>query len=301
MRLQYLKFNTIPAMETKHLDFEFNIADCEIFRNRNLKSSELHTHFFDEIAIILGGSAVHVVGKEKYPLIRGDVFVVHGEQKHGHKKLHKFDVLNIIYKKSLFSEIEKELEDQPGFNTLFVHEPCFRKFHKFKARLHLNPHQLNFILGIIDQMVQERDSRRPGFKKTIEYLFRILIINLCRCYEEIDAPHSKKLFAIGRVIDFMEEKFAEEITLSTLANHASTSESTFARAFKNMTGCTPIDYLIRLRVEKAAEMMEKNSDIRVIDVSAASGFCNSSYFTRKFKAIIGMSPMEYLKKRRGSE
>jgi len=46
-------------------------------------------------------------------------------------------------------------------------------------------------------------------------------------------------------------------------------------------------------------MMEKNNDIRIIDASLATGFWNSSYFTRKFKAVIGMTPMEYLKKQRG--
>jgi len=47
--------------------------------------------------------------------------------------------------------------------------------------------------------------------------------------------------------------------------------------------------------------MEKNSNIRVIDASSATGFWNSSYFTKKFKAVIGMTPMEYLKKQRGTK
>jgi len=96
----------------------------------------------------------------------------------------------------------------------------------------------------------------------------------------------------------MEENLTKQISLSMLAKRAHASESTFSRAFKRITGCTPIDYLIRLRIEKAAEMMEKNSDIRIIDASSATGFDNSSYFTRKFKAVIGMTPLEYLKKQR---
>ena len=172
-------------MKIKHLVIPFDYGDCESRDDPNLKSAEPHTHAFDEIAIILGGSSVHVVGKDQYPLMRGDVFVIHGNQIHGNKKLYNFHVLNIIYKRELFEVVRKELESFPGFRTLFVHEPCFRKFHKFKARLHLNPHQLSYVKGIIDQMTEERNSKRPGFKKIIEYLFRVLIVNLCRCYTEI--------------------------------------------------------------------------------------------------------------------
>ena len=44
--------------------------------------------------------------------------------------------------------------------------------------------------------------------------------------------------------------------------------------------------------------MENNSKIRVIDAAMNTGFENSSYFTLKFKSIIGISPSEYLKKQR---
>jgi len=285
-------------MKTQHLKIPFDYGDCDIREDHNLLSAEPHTHAFDEIAIVLGGTSVHVVGKDQYPLMRGDVFVIHGNQVHGNKKLSNFHILNIIYKRELFNVVRKELEDFPGFRTLFVHEPCFRKYHKFKSRLHLTPHQLNYIKSIVDQITEERESKRPGFKTIIEYLFRVLIINLCRCYTEIGTPHSKELLKISSAIDFMEQNYFGKISLSKMANRAHISESTFSRAFKRMTGCTPIDYLIRLRIEKAADMMVKNSNISVINTALNTGFDNSSYFTRKFKAVIGITPMEYLKKQR---
>jgi len=145
-------------MKIKHLEFGFDFADCELYADPNLQLLPPHTHSFDEISIVLGGSAVHVVGKDQYPLMRGDVFVVHGNQIHSHIKLSNFHIFNIIYKRDFFEKITNELDGLPGFRTLFIHEPCFRKYHKFKAKLHLNPHQLNYIISIIDQMIEARKT-----------------------------------------------------------------------------------------------------------------------------------------------
>ena len=128
----------------------------------------------------------------------------------------------------------------------------------------------------------------------------MLLIDLCRCYSNIDTPHSKQLFTVGKTIDFLEKNYSNEISLSFLARRVQMPESTFARIFKKMTGCSPIDYLIKLRIEKAVEMMDKNSGLSVTDIALSTGFWNSSYFTRKFKKIMGMTPVEYRKKHAGS-
>ena len=116
-----------------YLNFKFENGNCLISESINLPEGKLHSHSFDEVAIVLAGTSVHIVGKEEYPLMRGDVFIIHGDQVHGNKKLSKFHVLNILYTRDFFETVKKELETVSGFNTLFVYEPCFRKYHKFKA------------------------------------------------------------------------------------------------------------------------------------------------------------------------
>ena len=97
----------------------------------------------------------------------------------------------------------------------------------------------------------------------------------------------------------MENNYAQEISTIILSKKAGMSESPFRHFFKDITGLPPIDYLIRLR-EKAAKMMAKDSSIRVINASASTVFDNSAYFTRKFKKIMKITPMKYLKKQRES-
>jgi len=284
-----------------YLTFPFEDCNCGLEDSVNLPEGQPHTHSFDEIAIVLGGTSIHVVGKEEYPLMRGDVFVIHGNQVHGNEKLSNFHVLNIVYKRDFFETVKKELENVAGFNTLFVHEPCFRKYHKFKARLHINPRQLYIVTHFVELLKEEIDNKLPGYEQIVDYLFKTIVINLCRYYSEVDTPHSKSLLKVGQTIDFMEKNFAEEITLQMLAEKAGMSTAVFLRAFKKITNCTPVDDLIRMRIEKAAKMMEEKSDIRVIDVSTGTGFWNSSYFSKKFKDIMGTTPTDYLKKMRGRE
>ncbi len=95
-------------------------------------------------------------------------------------------------------------------------------------------------------------------------------------------PRSIGLVKISSAIDYMEKNYPEEISVNHLANKADMASSTFRRIFKQTTGLTPTDFLIHLRIEKAAKMiLQKN--VKITDASLASGFWNSSYFTRKFK------------------
>ena len=288
-------------MKTLHSVYDFEHGDLRLMEDHNLKLAAMHTHSFDEIAIVLGGTSLHMIGKEEYPLIRGDVFVIHGDQAHGNKKMSNFHIFNIIFERTYFENISKKLENFPCFKMLFYYEPCFRKNQKFKARLHLNPHQLNYIMHLLELMKEERNALRPGHKIIIKNLFEMLLIDLCRCYSNIDTPHSKQLFTVGKTIDFLEKNYQNEISLSFLARRVQMPESTFARIFKKMTGCSPIDYLIKLRIEKAVEIMDKNSGLSITDIAMSTGFWNSSYFTRKFKKIMGMTPMAFLKKQRESK
>jgi len=96
----------------------------------------------------------------------------------------------------------------------------------------------------------------------------------------------------------MEQNYSQPILMTDLARMVNLGVSAFRHSFKYLTGLSPKDYLIRFRIEQAAEMMVDNSKIKVIDASIAVGFDNSSYFSRKFKEIIGMSPIKFLKNQR---
>lgn len=105
-------------------------------------------------------------------------------------------------------------------------------------------------------------------------------------------PRTIRDSRIQTVIDFMEANLQREISFSDLADAANLSPSHFFRVFKTQTGYSPWEYLIRVRVEKARELLRRSS-LSVKEVMAMAGFNTKSNFTRQFKRYFGLPPVEY--------
>lgn len=274
------------------------VRDCIVYREKSQPPLETHTHENDELVFVFGGTGIHEVDDERYPLIRGDVFVIRGNHAHGFDETNNLHLEMVLYVRALFNSLKKEFMELPGFLTLFLLEPRYRKHHKFKAKLHLSPKELNEISRLLKVMWEEQETKRTGYKSIIKHLLGVVITLVCRYYSDTDSPKSKSLLKLGSAINFIEKNYTESVSVIELSKQAGMPESTFRHSFKKTIGISPIDYLIRFRIEKATEMMAKNSKIKVIDVAMKVGFDNSSYFARKFKEVTGVTPINYLKQQR---
>jgi AraC-like DNA-binding protein len=70
------------------------------------------------------------------------------------------------------------------------------------------------------------------------------------------------------------------------------SERSFYRAFSMATGESPLTYLQKLRLTKAAEILQ-STDKNVTEVAFECGFNDSSYFARQFRRVFGVSPRQF--------
>jgi len=274
------------------------VHDCIVYREKSQVPLEAHTHDNDELVFVFGGTGIHEIDDERYPLIRGDVFVLRGNHAHGFDETNNLYLEMVLYAHDFFDSLKKEFSELPGFLTLFILEPRYRKHHKFKAKLHLSPKELSEVSRLLKIMWEEQEAKRTGYKAIIKHLFGIVITLVCRYYSETESPKSKSLLKLSFAISFMERNYTGPVSVIELAVKAGMPESTFRHSFKKIIGVSPIDYLIRFRVEKAVEMMAENSKIKVIDAAMAVGFDNSSYFARKFKEVIGITPINYLRQQR---
>ena len=97
---------------------------------------------------------------------------------------------------------------------------------------------------------------------------------------------------VATIKQHADQTFCFNPTLKELSVLYHKNEKYLGRLFKNEMGISFHGYCLRLRLEKAEELLLSTSD-KVIDVALECGFNNISYFNRAFKARYGMSPSEY--------
>lgn len=100
---------------------------------------------------------------------------------------------------------------------------------------------------------------------------------------------------VEKVIGYMTENHSRNITLAELAEYAHMSVSYLGSIFRSVTGRSPIDYLIEIRINRAKNLLRDGYS--VTDTSRLVGFNDIYYFSRMFKRHEGISPSEYIKSR----
>ncbi|MGJ1322537.1 AraC family transcriptional regulator [Sphingobacterium faecium] len=104
---------------------------------------------------------------------------------------------------------------------------------------------------------------------------------------------------IIRVLDYINQNLDKPIDLSVLAHVAFFSPYHFHRIFTFMVGETPNNYVSRIRLEKAARILQNDSKPSISDIAFKCGFDNISSFSRAFKRYFDMSAKEFRKESKG--
>ena len=199
------------------------------------------------------------------------------------------EVINIMFDLDDLDIPIQKLNMIPGFRSIYHLEPGVRKMHKFSSRLHLE-----HIEKLHDDLLFELEMRQ---KNTLLVLCSILVhvlAYLSWCYENLTTRRHKSLTSIGRVLNYIEANYREEITLSNLCRTAYMSESTLRRKFHETMQDTPTEYIQKFRLKKACNLL-KDTDKSVTDIAFDVGFNSSNYFCRYFRKYTGQSPSEYRK------
>lgn len=100
---------------------------------------------------------------------------------------------------------------------------------------------------------------------------------------------------IQNALIYIEENYAQHLTLAKVAQHVYLSNSRFSTLFAEEMKEPFSKYLTNKRIEKAKELM-KNPYAKIYEISYAVGFQEARYFSAVFKKSTGLTPMEYLKK-----
>jgi len=268
----------------------------DVHRVHRHASTGLHTHDFSELVVVLRGTGLHLAPTGEHPIGAGDVFVLHGEQAHGYLNTEGLDLVNILFSLDELGLPWADVSALPGFHVLFTLEPKYRRRDRFESRLRLSPENLHHIAGRIDRLEAELGRRDPGWAFTATAYFMLIVSDLSRLYSRVEDPAVEPLLRLGRVISHIEKYYADPVTLDDLAHIGCMSRRTLTRVFRNAFACSPIEYLIRLRIQHAMALLQ-DADLGITEVAFQVGFRDSNHFSRQFRAIAGTSPREYRRRR----
>ena len=100
---------------------------------------------------------------------------------------------------------------------------------------------------------------------------------------------------IANVLDYLHKNYAAPITLADLVKRSRISQAHFERRFSKILGCSPIEYLVRIRIRAARDLLEQ-TDRTITDIALAVGFYDHSHFTKTFKQLLSCTPFHYRKR-----
>ncbi len=117
---------------------------------------------------------------------------------------------------------------------------------------------------------------------------------LVEAMRQMLVPSSEPKEVAAAAIAFLQKRLTEPLCVDDLVRHLGFSRSRMFDVFKEQTGLTPNDFLLRLRVAKAQEQLSQTNH-SVTDIALATGFNSSQYFSTVFARYTGVSPSAFRK------
>lgn len=253
-----------------------------------------HQHDFCELVIVIRGSAMHWLEDGDFPVTAGDVFLLQGRQSHYFHARKNLELINIMYDPAQIGLPEAELRKLPGYCAMFMLEPSYRRRHRFASRLHLQRIPLARAEQLADEMEKECAEKAAGYEAVLRAKLVELIVYLARAYTFSETTEARALLRVGHVIGALENDFSKNWKLDDLMQIAHMSRSNLMRVFREAAGVAPIEYLLRLRIQKAMKLL-RSTDLSVTEIALQTGFNDSNYFTRQFRKTAGCPPAKYRK------
>jgi len=140
-------------------------------------------------------------------------------------------------------------------------------------------------------MIREFTEKNLGYQTVLKGVFSQYVALLCRAYMD-RAPGDDSSLPLAQTVSHMETHFHEPLRLEDLACRAHYSVPQFCRLFRKYFGTSPVDYLLKLRVQQAGELLKDGSH-SITAISQACGFSDSNYFSRQFRRVMGRTPRAF--------
>lgn len=243
----------------------------------------MHNHDFTEIKIVLSGNFTYTLNDAIYEVTKGNIIIINPGVKH--KKLipegvqvEEFNyALSNIQIKNLPTNFLLEPNSMPIF-TMPLYQPD--------------------ILKCINETITEQEKNEPygdlfikcSLMKLTALLYRGIAINKERPERtRVNFAGSEKTNIVNTILEYLHQNYMKQISLYRIAHNMYLSPVYISKIFKEETGESPINHLIRIRLTKAHELLS-TGDIPIKTVARTVGYDDAYYFSKLYKKYYGIPP-----------
>ena len=272
----------------------FSAPEFPIAVTRQLQHSQMpeHTHDFIELVIVAEGHAIHQFFSNDhsttYGLLQGDCFAVLPGETHTYRGSKNFVIYNIAFQEAVFQNQLQELKELPIWKNFFESTSA----HERKKR-HLLPYEKVVAEGYLNKIMREFSCRETGFQFRIKLALLEILCIIDRANIVSWHPHASEPYSgILKTINYMENIQAQPFDLKYLAKMANMSVSSYTKKFREMTGDSPCEYFIGIKLENIRIDLIK-TNLSISELAEKYGFCDTSYMIRRFHRRLGISPLRY--------
>lgn len=254
-------------------------------------ASRPHGHEFLEIAVVTGGSGVHVSVTGRQDLHRGSVVVVRPGEWHGYDDCRDLDLYNVFVGAELFGRELAWIREDPLLRAILWPRPGSGYGHR-SARLD-GPATVR-LAGWLQSIEAPPGGQATERTSRLAHLLLLLgeiapAFGAAAPPGEPVAPTHPAVLAAARLL---ETRLAEPWTLTGLAREVNLAPEYLARLFGRDIGAPPMAYLARVRAERAAALLIE-TDQPVAVIGRQVGWPDPSYASRRFRQYFGVSPTRY--------
>ena len=255
----------------------------------------LHDHDFMEVALVLGGTGVHRTIYGDQPIGRGDAFVLRPGAWHAYTDAVGLELYETRFGMELLGRELAWTRDDPAIDLMFWAAPLsLDRRGVLHVRLKDDVlERAHRIVAEIHQMVTPDGSRGRA-----EEIGRLLLFvselshAVAGSVQAIRKGKPEPHQAVTDGIRLMEEDIRRDWTLPDLSKRLGVDKSYLVRLFRAHTGSPPMQFLAKLRAERAAVLLLRTArDVSVIGEQV--GWGDANYFARRFKAHFGLSATKY--------
>lgn len=142
------------------------------------------------------------------------------------------------------------------------------------------------------QIIDEMRLKNEKYEELIVFKFHEILLNVNRALKSITIKDNDTTTLIKYAKTYFNENYNQEINIENYANSLNMTTCWFIKKFKEMTGLTPTQYILKIRLTTAQNLL-RYSKYNVSEAAEAVGYSNSFYFSRLFTKHFGVSPSKY--------